>query len=179
RTELLELETVRDWKRNPMVYLGKPAEGIDLLMKRKFAPSESRLRSVIGRLKAAPALFEAMRANIDNPPREFTDLGIIIAKGSVGFFQNDLRAWAKEAAASDTKIFADFETANKSVIEALANAAKWLENDLLPRSTGSYAIGRDRFLKKLDAEEMLDIPLDRLLAIGEANLKRDQEAFAV
>src|SRR5262249_27253839 len=46
-----------------------------------------------------------------------------------------------------------------------------------PRSKGSYAIGADTFLKKLQYEEMLDIPLDRLLAIGEANLARDKAAF--
>ncbi len=39
------------------------------------------------------------------------------------------------------------------------------------------AIGKDAFIKKLETEEMLDIPLDKLLAIGEENLKRDQEAF--
>jgi uncharacterized protein (DUF885 family) len=178
RAELLELGTVRDWKRNPMLYLGNPATAIDLLMKRKFAAPEVRLRSAIARLKAAPRILAAMRANIDNPPREFTDLGIIIAKGSVGFFQADLPAWAKEAAGNDSKLLAEFEAANKLVIEAFTSAAKWLEDDMLPRSKGNYAIGRETFLKKLEAEEMLDIPLDKLLAIGEANLKRDQEAFA-
>jgi uncharacterized protein (DUF885 family) len=47
----------------------------------------------------------------------------------------------------------------------------------LPKSKGSYAIGAAAFAKKLETEEMLDIPLDKLLQIGEANLKRDQEAF--
>lgn len=177
RAELLEFETVRDWKRNPVVYLGKPAEGIDMLMKRSFAPPAERLKAIIGRLKAAPALLTAMKANIDNPPKEFTDLGIIVAKGSVSFFGTDLPTWAKTAAGKDEKLYADFEAANKPVIEAFERAAKWLETELLPKSNGKYAIGADAFMKKLEAEEMLDIPLDRLLAIGEANLKRDQEAF--
>src|SRR5207237_6065552 len=51
------------------------------------------------------------------------------------------------------------------------------EEDLLPRPKGSDAIGAETFAKKLETEEMLDIPLDKLLAIGEANLKRDQAAF--
>lgn len=177
RAELLELETVRDWTRNPVVYLGKPAEGIDMLMKRSFAPPSERLTSVIGRLKAAPPLLVAMKANVKNPPKEFTDLGIIVAKGSVGFFKTDLPAWAKGAAGKDEKLFAEFEAANKPVVAAFEDAAKWLETELLPQSKGKYAIGADAFMKKLEAEEMLDIPLDKLLAIGEANLKRDQEEF--
>ena len=97
RAEILELDTVRDWKRNPMVYLGKPAEGIDLLMKRNFAPEPERLKLIIGRLKAAPRLLDAMKANVENPPKEFADLALIIAKGSAGFFKTDLPAWAKTA----------------------------------------------------------------------------------
>src|SRR5262249_44317448 len=114
---------------------------------------------------------------VENPPKEFTDLGIIIAKGSVAYFKNDLSAWARTAAGKDARLFADFEAANKPVIEGFETAAQWLKDDLLPRSKGSYAIGTDAFMKKLELEEMLDIPLDKLLAIGEANLKRDQDAF--
>ncbi len=177
RAELLEIETVRDWKRNPVVYLGKPAEAIDMLMKRSFAEPAERLKSVIERLKATPAILTAMKANVETPPKEFTDLGIIVAKGSVGFFRTDLPAWAKSAAGKDEKLLAEFEVANKPVVEAFEAVAKWLETDLLPKSNGKYAIGAETFLKKLETEEMLDIPLDKLLAIGEANLKRDQEAF--
>lgn len=177
RAELLEIETVKDWTRNPVVYLGKPAEAIDLLMKRSFAPPAERLKLVIGRLKAAPKLLAALKANLDNPPKEFADLGLIVAKGSVGFFKNDLSAWAKTAAGSDTALFAAFEAANAPVIDGFTEAAKWLEIDVVPKAKGKYAIGAEAFTKKLEAEEMLDIPLDRLLAIGEANLKKDREAF--
>jgi uncharacterized protein (DUF885 family) len=177
RAEVLDLTVVRDWKRNPMGYVGQPANGIDLLMKRSFAPPEARLRAIIGRLKASPPLLAAMRANVENPPKEFTDLGLIIARGSVSYFRTDLPAWAKTAAGKDEKLFAEFEAANTPVVEAFEAAVTWLKDDLLPRSKGSYAIGTDAFMKKLETEEMLDIPLDRLLAVGEANLKRDREAF--
>src|SRR5262249_51994265 len=127
--------------------------------------------------KASPPLIAALKANVAEPPKEFTDLGIIVAVGSVQFFRDTLPAWAKTAAGGDAKLLAEFEAANAPVVAAFEAAAKWLKDDLLPRSTGRYAIGADAFLKKLQYEEMLDIPLDRLLAIGEANLKRDREAF--
>src|SRR4051812_31378765 len=38
RAELLDLEVVHDWKVNPMGYVGKPAEAIDLITKRAYAP---------------------------------------------------------------------------------------------------------------------------------------------
>jgi uncharacterized protein (DUF885 family) len=177
RAELLDIEGVKEWRRNPMLYLGKPAEAIDLLTKRSFAPPADRLRAVVGRLRATPPLLAALRANVENPPKEFTDLGLIIAKGSAGFFRTDLPAWAKTAAGADAALLAEFERANAPVVGGFEDAAKWLQTDLLPRSKGGYAIGAEAFTAKLAAEEMLDIPLDRLLAIGEANLKRDREAF--
>jgi uncharacterized protein (DUF885 family) len=175
--ELLELEVVRDWRRNPVLYLGKSAEAIDLLMKRSFAAPADRLKTIIGRLKATPPLLAAMRKNIKNPPKEFADLGLIVAKGSAGFFKTDLASWAKSAAGNDSKLLADFEAANRPVIEEFASTAKWVESELLPQAKGSYAIGAESFTKKLESEEMLDIPLDKLLAIGEENLKRDRLAF--
>jgi uncharacterized protein (DUF885 family) len=177
RAELLEIETVKDWKRNPVGYLGKAAEGIDLLMKRSFAEPADRLKLVIERLKAAPPLLSALESNLENPPKEFADLGLIVAKGSVGFFKNDLATWAKSAAGKDAALLKEFEKANTPVIDGYTATAKWLETDIVPKAKGTYAIGAEAFMKKLETEEMLDIPLDKLLAIGEANLKKDREEF--
>lgn len=177
RAEVHEWGVVRDWKRNPMIYLAKSSEGVDLLMKLSFAPPAERLKAIIGRLKMAPALVVAMKANIENPPKEFADLGLIVAKGSLGFFKTDLPKWAKDAAGADAKLLAEFEAANQPVIAAYTDAATWIEKDLMPKATGKYAIGADAFLKKLECEEMLDISMEKLLAVGEANLKRDQDAF--
>jgi uncharacterized protein (DUF885 family) len=178
RAELLDLETVGNWRKNPMTYIMIPAGSVDGLMKRDFAPASDRLRSVVARLKAAPPIFEALRANLDNPPREFTDLAIRVGSGSAGFYRDTLGVWAKEAAGKDAKLLKEFDDANAAVIKSLDETVAWMKRDLLPRSKGSYALGAETFAKQLLYEELVDIPLDKLLAIGEANLKRDQEAFA-
>jgi uncharacterized protein (DUF885 family) len=178
RAELLDLDTVKNWRRNPMSYISTPGGAVDGLMKRNSAPASERLRSVIARLKAVPALLTAMRANVTDPPREFTDLAVRMAEGSVGFFREGVRDWAREAAGADAALLKEFDVANAATIKALEDAAAWLKNDLLSRSKGSYAIGAENFAKELRYEELIDTPLDQLLALGEATLKRDQEAFA-
>lgn len=175
--ELLDLEVRQPWKNNPMGYVGLPGNAVDLLMKRDFAPPAERLRSVTARLRGVPALMSAMRANVVNPPKELTDLAVRIAGGSVGFFRNDIATWAKDAAGTDTAALREFTAANDSAAAALDSAAKWLKSDLLPRSKGSYAIGPKTFADKLLYEEMVDTPLDKLLALGEANLEKDYQAF--
>ena len=177
RAELLDLDSLRGWEINPMTYAGLPGGAIDGLIKRDFAPPAERLRLLIARSQKIPAVFAAARANLGNPPKEFTDLAIRMARGSVGFFQGSVATWAKEAAGGDARLLADFARANAATIEAVGAFATWLEADLKPRSTGAYAIGPAAFLAKLRYEEMVEIPLPELLAKGEAQLAKDHAAF--
>jgi uncharacterized protein (DUF885 family) len=177
RTELLDKQVIGNWHKNPILYASLPGTAIDVLMKRNFAPAHTRLQAVIARLRAAPALLGAMRANVDNPPAEFTDIAIRVAGGSIGFFRGSVAAWAKEAAGADTASLRAFTTANDSMVRAMRLATDWLTRDLKPRSHGSFAIGAKNFADKLRYDEMIDIPLDRLLAIGESNLAKDHADF--
>jgi uncharacterized protein (DUF885 family) len=176
RAELLDLEVVRNWQKNPMSYVGTPPAAIDGLMKRNFAPAVNRLRSVIARLRATPAMFTALRANIANPPRELTDLAIRMGEGSIGFYRDTVPGWARSAGA-DGSLLRDFNAANDAVVKSLTETVAWMKMNLMPRSRGRYALGANAFARQLRYEELVDIPLDKLLAIGEANLRRDQAAF--
>jgi uncharacterized protein (DUF885 family) len=177
RSELQDLDVLASWRKNPISYVGSPGNAVDLLMKRDFAPPAERLRALTARLRQMPAMFAAMKANMDNPPVEFTDLAIRVASGSVGFFQHDVAGWAKTAAGADTGALRAFTAANDSVIAALKDASKWLTSDLKPKSHGSFAIGAKNFSDKLAYDEMITLPLDRILAIGEANLDKDYKDF--
>jgi uncharacterized protein (DUF885 family) len=176
RSELLEIETIQGWRHNPMLYVGLPGSAIDGLMKRNFAPPAERLRSATARLRRVPSVLEEMRVNLVDPPREFTDLAVRMADGSVGFFRQAAAGWGRDAAAGDPVLLREFMAANDSAAAAMQSAAGWLRRDLLPRSKGRYAIGPEAFAAKLRYEEMIDLPLDTLLAIGERNLKKDYDA---
>ena len=175
--ELLDLKALETWKHNPIEYVGTPGNSVDLLMKRDFAPARERLQAITVRLQGAPALVAAMKANVVNPPKEFTDLAIRVASGSAGFLKSDVVKWAKDAAAGDAQALADFQKADDAAVQAIGDASEWLKKDLLPRSKGAYAIGPENFAKKMLYEEMVDLPLDKLLAVGQANLDKDYKDF--
>jgi uncharacterized protein (DUF885 family) len=59
----------------------------------------------------------------------------------------------------------------------LKSYLEWLKSDLLPRSNGDFRIGAQTFSDKLKYDEMVDIPLDKLLQIGWADLHKNQEHF--
>lgn len=175
--ELLDLETLRHWADNPMGYAGLPGGAIDVLMKRDFAPKAQRLRAMVARLQGVPAIYAAARANVTNPPKDFTDVALIMARGTSGFFEGSVATWARDAAAGDAALLAEFEAANRAAIAANRAFVTWLEQDLLPRSNGSFALGEAHFLDELRTGELVTLPLPELLAKGEANLKKDHDAF--
>jgi uncharacterized protein (DUF885 family) len=177
RGHLLDLDTIRTWERNPMGYAGLPGNAADDLIKRNFAPPAERLRSLVARLKLMPPVYEAAKANLVSPPKEFTDLAIRMSKGSVGYFSGTVASWAKEAAGADAALKKEFDDANGRVVAATRDFSTWLEKDLLRRSKGSYAIGAENFLAKMKYDEGVDIPLAGLLAKGEAQLAKDYTAF--
>jgi hypothetical protein len=175
RATLLNLQQVRPWEKNPDSYSSGVTVSIFVIMSRTFAPPADRLQSVIARERQIPAVFEAARANLKNPPRIYTEVAIEQLPGIVSFFQNDVPAAFKQV--TDPKLLADFQNSNAAVIDALNSYLAYLKNDLLPRSHGDFRLGADRFRKKLLYEEMVDLPLDKLLEIGMAALRRNQEAF--
>jgi len=176
RASLLELETVRGWERNPDNYSSGITNSAFVIMSRTFAPPEARLKSLCARERLMPKVLAEARANLKNPPRIFTEVAIEQMPGNISFFANDVPLAFK--AVTDPKLLADFHAANNAVIASLKDYEQWLKNDLLPRSQGDFRLGASTYAKKLAYEEMVDIPLDRLLAIGYDDLRANQKRFA-
>lgn len=176
RAELFDIEIRQSWRENPMTYARLPGEAIDDLMKRAFAPAPQRLRSVVARLRAIPALYEAARANLDDPAPEHLELALRMARGSVAFFETSTSTWAQSTGA-DAALMRDFEAANGAALAATRAFADWLDHDLRPRAHGKFALGEAQYRQLLALQEMVDTPLPELLARGEAQLARDRAAF--
>ncbi|MCX6627997.1 MAG: DUF885 family protein, partial [Candidatus Solibacter sp.] len=92
RGQLLTLEVVRPWEKNPDVYSSGVSNAVFVIMSRTFAPAAVRLRSVIARERLVPRLFQSARENLKNPPRIYTEIALEQMPGIVSFFQNDVPA---------------------------------------------------------------------------------------
>ena len=92
RGQLLALESIRMWQKNPDVYSSGATNAIFVIMSRSFAPPEARLRSAIAREKLIPRLLQSARENLSNPPRIYTEIALEQMSGIVSFFQNDVPA---------------------------------------------------------------------------------------
>jgi uncharacterized protein (DUF885 family) len=175
RTSLLTLQVIRPWEKDPDSYSGTASGGVYVIMIRKFAPTNDRLRSAVARERQIPALLAAARQNLKNPPHISTEIALEQLPGIISFFETDVPAAFAEA--TDASLKSDFARTNAAVIAALRDYQSWVKSNLLPRSSGDFRIGADTFSKKLRYEEMVDMPLDRLLEIGTADLRKNQAEF--
>jgi len=175
RSQLLALDTIRMWEKDPDVYSGAASNAAFVLMERKFAPPDDRLRSLVAREKLMPGLLDQGRANLKNPPHIYTEIAIEQLPGIVSFFEHDVPLAFADA--QDPALKAEFAKTNATVIAALNSYLAWLKSDVLPRSNGDFRIGAETFSKKLEYDEMVDLPLPKLLDIGWADLRKNQQHF--
>src|SRR5215204_7773172 len=177
RAQLLELEDVRMWRRDPSLYNRLVASSIDNILKRSYAPVEQRLPAVLARERQIPRLLAEARSNLDNPPRVYTETALAQAAGSVAFFERVVPQLFERAGGSrlDAARRAEFHEANAQAAAALRSFREWLERDLLPRSNGDFALGAENYRKKLLYEEMVETPLAALLREGERRLRETQD----
>jgi len=175
QSQLLSLESIRAWQKNPDIYSSGATSAIFVIMSRSFAPPAERLKSVIARERLIPRVFQSARENLTNPPKIYTEVAIEQLPGIVSFFEKDVPAAFVQV--KDAPLLAEFRTANQAVIDGLHAYETFLKNDVLPRSHGDFRIGAENYRKKLLYDEMVDTPLDRLLEIGYQDLRRNQAEF--
>jgi len=172
---LLEQQTLANWRRNPMQYGSALADGIHDLMTKESAPAPVRMRYIIAKLRAAPKLIAAARANIQNPPRLFAERGAAMMRGAAEMLGKDLDlAFAAEP---NARLRDSLRRAADAVIPIVNAYATYLERDVAPRATGDFTIGAVNLARRYRAEEMIDTPLDQLVAIGKRELRAQQAAF--
>ena len=173
--QLLDLENIRMWEKDPDHYSSFVSASAFTIMSRNYGSREQRLRALIARERQMPEVFNAARHNLKNPPRVYTEVALEQVPGIIGFFQKDVPG--AFSGVKDQQLLSEFHAANQAVITALTNYENFLREDLLPVSHGDFRIGEENYRKKLLYEEMVDVPLDRLLEIGMADLHRNQQAF--
>lgn len=175
RAELLELISIRSWRKNPDLYSSGVSNSAFVIMSRKYAPPAQRLEALIARERQMPRVFDEARLNLHDPPKVYTEIALEQLPGIVSFFEKETPKAFEEV--HDRTLLARFAESNGAVIRALKGYESFLKNDLLPRSNGDFRIGAESYRKKLRFEEMVDLPLENLLRIGYENLRQNQREF--
>lgn len=127
------LDELKDAERDPLHFTRIVGDGLDPLLTRDFAPLEVRQKSLAERLRGLPQVVAAAKARLREPPRLHTETAIEQNKGLVDLCSDP--SVPRDAAAVARAALEDFQ--------------RFLEGELLARSTGELRLGRARFERKL------------------------------
>jgi uncharacterized protein (DUF885 family) len=180
RAELLDLEEVRDWQKNPMMYNSLIAGGTASLASREFAPLAERMRAIMARWAAVPEVISAAKQNLQGVPQLWAETAVRNTRGTVSFLRTDLPAAlaAQGMAEIDPALRAEWDAAHAEAIRQVEGFAEWLQKDLLPRANGDFRLGKDVFERKLAYEEHVDLSAERLREINEQAIAMYKEWVA-
>ncbi|HEV3486283.1 MAG TPA: DUF885 domain-containing protein, partial [Vicinamibacterales bacterium] len=166
---------IRTWQRNPQYYSDLLATSLAGQALFDYAPLSERARRVLSKLRQVPRLIQAARDNIKDPPGIFVKVGLESMRGTLRFINDDLPRAFRDL--SDLHILGDLADASTEASTALGAYIEYLENDLAPRSKGTFRLGRERFEQKFKLEEGIALSPDRLLSIAMRELNAAQEEF--
>ncbi len=172
---ILANTVVRNWTKDPDFYSGGVTNAAYVIMKRKYAPSDDRLRTLIAREKQMPHFLDEAHENLTAADKVFTEIAIEQIDGNIRFFRGDVPAAFADV--TDKALLDEFKKTNDLVMHALAAYKVYLQKDVLPRATTSYPLGTDTYSTLLSATEMVTVPVERLLAIANADRARNETAF--
>lgn len=169
RYSIWSAEKLREHEWNPMRY--GVGDALYSLLAREFAPLEQRLAALKRRLEAIPAVFEAARANLANPPRIHTETAIRQNDGTIALVRDDLEGFLERAPSMRGGLTA----AREAAVEALTEHGRWLREDLLPRSEGEFRIGEERYRAKLAFTLHSDLSMEEILVRAQDRLAELQD----
>jgi len=168
--ELAWEREVRPAERKPDFYT-EPLESLFLMTARSYAPAAQRAKDVLARMEKLPQTLAAARANLKNPPRVWTQVGIEKA-ASAGPFFDQVKTFLDGALPAEKR---RTEAAVRAAKEAHDAYKNYLERDLLPHSTSDFAVGRDLFDFLLREAHFLEEDSEALRAMGQRVVARTQQ----
>lgn len=171
---ILDLDVARSWQRNPMIYASAITDGVHNLMTMTSAPPEVRMARVRDKLRGVPALLAAARQNLQNPPRILAERGLAMFRGASAMLANDLGVALDQPRGEAWNAMMVEARAAQSAIDTFI--AEY-ERTILPRANGPIALGREYVQARYAAEELLDVPVERMLEIAQRELALEQRLF--
>lgn len=134
----------------------------------EYAPLEARMVGYLGYARAVPRLAREIRANLRTPlPRVIVQRGIAGFGAFAQFYRNAVpRVFA---GVPDPVLQKQLAEANEAAAAAMDDLKKWLEVES-QNVSDDFALGEQLLSEMLKQVERIEVPLDRLVAAGRADL---------
>ena len=170
RFGLFTLDELKVRESDPVSYTTLISVGLDPLVTRSFGTKEQRMASLLGRLDGIPAIVAVARQRLAHPAKVFTETALEQSKGLMALVETQLPTRFAEVPELKDKLTA----AAGRAAAALHDLQAFLDKELLPRSDGTFRLGREKFAKKLAFALGDDIDIDTVAGNARALLVQTQ-----
>jgi uncharacterized protein (DUF885 family) len=168
-------EHTQPYATNPRIYTDYIGDSVFLLLAQSRLPKETNLANALARMRLIPAIVAAAKQNLTNPPRVVLETALRQNQGSIGFYERDLFELA-----GATPQLAALQAEAARVVPVLKDYQQWLEQTLLPRATGEWRLGPQKFAQKLDYTLNAGLSADAVLRAAESEFTRvHQELYVI
>ena len=170
--QLFWLEVADQPHTNPAWYVS--AFDPNVYLAREYAPLPQRAAALATFLEGVPAATAAIKGNIKGPLADpLVMYGTSAFSGYAQFYAKDVLA--AFAGVKDDALQARLKAAADKAAAAMTDLSAWLKGQ--QGGAASFALGSDKFAQMLNDTEAVNVPLADLEKVGEADLKRNQDAL--
>jgi uncharacterized protein (DUF885 family) len=156
-----------DFANDPRIYLIYCSDSVFGLFTQSTLPKHRNIANATTRIAAIPKVIEAAKRSIKNPPKELTEVAIKRTEGAISFYEKDIFAIADESPQVSS-----LSTPARQAAVALREYKRFLEEEVLPRSTGEWRIGKAKFSEKLAMELDAGLTAQQVIDIADAESTR-------
>ena len=171
-----KIQTLEEWRWNPLVYTRTAGDALYNLLAREFAPLPVRLRSLGKRLDEIPR-FLAQEREVLDPARVPKVHAETAAKQNAGL----IAMLDGEIAAQVSNLPADEQDALRSSIakarSALSQHQIWLDKRLTPEAKGDFRLGASLYDQKLGLALFSPLSRQDIRARAESELASTRAAM--
>ena len=158
---------------NPAWY--QPQIDPDLYLSRNYAPLDVRMKAYIKYARAIPHMAASIKENLKSPlPKTYVELGIDQFGGLATFYTKNVAAVF--ASVSDPDLQKQLADADKDAAAAMTALKDYLVGER-KNANDKYALGPDVFAQMIKQTEQLDVPVEKIEALGRADLERNTAAL--
>lgn len=142
-----EIETLREWEWNPLIYSGLPGNSIYVLMSRDSTPLNERLAHAAARCREFPRFFEQARASLvkERTPRIHAETAVDQNKGILKLIDGYLAPELEKISGEEKT---NLGGAIRIAREAVESHQQWLEAELLPSAGGNARLSEKLYREK-------------------------------
>jgi uncharacterized protein (DUF885 family) len=140
------------WRRQPETYLNPGLSGLFGLFLHRLKPEPELVKAAVARLRAIPRLLEDGRRNLESEltPRIYVERAIRQARAGARYLGEIL-----PGEVADAGLRAELADSGGIAAGGMQVYADYLEEALLPKASGEYAIGGERYSRLLREKELL------------------------